>query len=84
MLPTLLVFCLAAPADEVPATVTVQPAAIEIRHHRHPFALQVLGATADGVSLDLRARAQIVSADPKIATVDENGWVRPVASGRHR
>jgi hypothetical protein len=63
------------------AQFTVSPAAIEIRHHRHPHAIQVLGATAGGYSLDLRNEAKFTSADARIATVDETGWVRPVASG---
>jgi hypothetical protein len=73
-------------AAETPApssgTITVSPAALEFRHHRQPHALQVLAATADGYSLDLRAQAKFTSADPKIATVDDQGWVRPVANGR--
>src|SRR4051794_12282684 len=69
-----------ARADQ-PAAVTVLPAAIDIRHHRHPHAVQVLGTTADGFSLDLRGAATFTSADPKVATVDGLGWVRPVATG---
>jgi hypothetical protein len=64
--------------------VTVHPAALELRHHRHLHSLQVLGSTADGFSVDLRAQAAFSSADPKIATVDAAGWVRPVASGETR
>ncbi len=72
-----------APAP-VPASITVQPAALDIRHHRHPHSLQVLGTTADGYSLDLRSQARFTSADPRVATVDERGWVRPVTSGQTR
>ncbi|MDB5306294.1 MAG: hypothetical protein JWO38_496 [Gemmataceae bacterium] len=71
----------AVAADPPPASVAVSPAAIEIRHHRHPHAIQVLGATADGFSLDLRAETRFTAADPKVATVDERGWVRPVGTG---
>ena len=71
-------------ADPVPAAVAVSPAAIDIRHHRHPHAIQLLGTTADGYTLDLRPAATFASADPKVATVDEAGWVRPVASGATR
>jgi hypothetical protein len=77
------VHCLSA--DEpipVPASVSVHPAAIELRHHRQPHSLQVLGASADGFSLDLRPQAKFASADPKIATVDDKGWVRPIANGQ--
>ncbi len=66
----------------VPGSITVQPGAIEIKHQRHPHALQVLGASADGFALDLRTQAKYASADPKIASVDAEGWVRPVANGR--
>lgn len=66
----------------VPASVTVQPAAIEIKHHRHTHALQVLGASADGFSLDLRTQAKYTSADAKIAAVDASGWVQPIANGQ--
>src|SRR4029079_16700098 len=66
----------------VPASISVQPSAIEIKHHRHAHTLQVLGATADGFSLDLRTQAKYASADPKIATVDAEGWVRPSANGQ--
>ncbi|MBI3822372.1 MAG: DUF1553 domain-containing protein [Planctomycetes bacterium] len=66
----------------VPASIVVQPAGIEIKHQRHPHALQVLGASADGYTLDLRAQAKYASADVKVATVDANGWVRPVANGQ--
>ncbi|MBY0515080.1 MAG: DUF1553 domain-containing protein [Gemmataceae bacterium] len=63
------------------AAVTVQPAAVEIRHHRHPIAVRVLGTTPDGYSVDLRGEAKITSADPKIAAVDADGWVRPTGTG---
>jgi hypothetical protein len=73
-------------ADEiltpVPGSVTVQPTAVELRHQRQPHGLQVLGATADGYSLDLRSQSKFASADPRIAIVDEQGWIHPVASGQ--
>jgi Protein of unknown function (DUF1553)/Protein of unknown function (DUF1549) len=61
--------------------VVVNPAALDLRHYRQPHALQVFGTSADGYSLDLRSQAKFTSADPKIATVDDQGWVRPIASG---
>jgi hypothetical protein len=61
--------------------VTVQPTALELRHPRHPHSLQVLGTTSDGYSLDLRPQSRFSSADPKVAVIDERGWVRPVATG---
>src|SRR5439155_9248578 len=62
--------------------VTGQPASLQLRNPRQPQSLQVLGATADGYTLDLRSQARFSSANPQIATVDERGWVRPVASGQ--
>jgi hypothetical protein len=70
--------------DDVPAVagqVTVHPTTLDLRHSRQPKTLQVLGTTADGFSLDLHATAKFQSADPKIAKVDERGWVQPVANG---
>ena len=49
----------AAAADDpapLPASITVHPAAIDLRHQRQPHSLQVLGAIADGYTLDLRRR----------------------------
>src|ERR1019366_890046 len=66
----------------VSGSVIVQPAVIELKHQRQPHALQVLGTSADGYALDLRTQAKYASADPKIAVVDAEGWVRPVANGQ--
>jgi hypothetical protein len=69
--------------DAVPAgPITIHPPAVELRHPRQPQSLQVLGMSADGFSLDLSSAAKFTSADPNIAAVDEQGWVRPVASGQ--
>jgi hypothetical protein len=77
----LLLLAALLPAPALAADpVTVSPAAIEIKHQRHPHAIQVLGTTADGYSVDLGDAATFTVADPKVATV-EGGWVKPVASG---
>ena len=68
--------------EAVPGSIAVQPAAIEIKHQRQPHALQVLGASADGYTLDLRSQAKYATGDPKVALVDAEGWVRPVANGQ--
>src|SRR4051794_21469256 len=73
--------CRAADDPAPVGPVTVHPTSIDIRHQRHPFALQVMGASADGYTLDLRDRAKFASADPKVAVVDERGWVRPTGTG---
>ncbi len=82
----LLTVVASARAADVPppaptGPVTVHPTTLDLRHARQPHSLQVLGATADGYSLDLRDQARFASADPRIAEVDERGWVRPVGSG---
>ncbi|MFM8274355.1 MAG: DUF1549 domain-containing protein [Gemmata sp.] len=61
-------------------SVSVSPAAIDIRHHRHPHAIQVLGVGADGYSADLRGAATFASDRPNVATV-EKGVVTPVGAG---
>lgn len=74
----------AVAADELSApsgVVTVHPASIELRHARQPQSLQVLGTSAEGYALDLRSQAQLTIADPKIASLDERGWLKPLANG---
>jgi hypothetical protein len=74
--------CAAADPSLSPADpIIISPASLDLRRHRQPHALQVLATTADGYSLDLRSQAKFTSADPKIATVDDQGWVRPIATG---
>ena len=60
---------LAAEPPSVLAAVDVSPASVEIRQHRQPYALQVLGTSSDGFSVDLRSDAKFASADPKIAMI---------------
>jgi hypothetical protein len=72
----------AEPPVDIAGSITVHPPAVELRHPRQPQSLQVMGTTADGYSLDLRSQTRFSSANPKVATVDEQGWVRPVASGQ--
>jgi hypothetical protein len=67
----------AAPAG----TFIVSPTAFELRQQRQPHSLQVLGSSAEGYTVDLRAQAKFSSADAKIAAVDDRGWVRPIANG---
>ncbi|MFN0054767.1 MAG: DUF1553 domain-containing protein [Planctomycetales bacterium] len=62
-------------------SVSVHPASITLRHPRRPQSVQVLAASDDGYALDLRRAARWTSVDPQVATVDDQGWVRPVSSG---
>src|SRR5688572_12877887 len=78
----LVMVALAAPGRAADAPVHVHPTSLELRQHRQPHAIQVLGTTPDGFSLDLRSQARFTSADPNVAAVDENGWVRPVGAGQ--
>src|SRR5262245_52995286 len=71
-----------AHAQALPNSIFVKPTAIEIRNHRQPHSVQVLGNSADGYSLDMRSQAKFTSADPKVALIDADGWVRPVANGQ--
>ncbi|QDU30886.1 Bacterial Ig-like domain (group 2) [Anatilimnocola aggregata] len=85
VLTTLL--CLTAPllaAGQSPklATVRVVPEQIKLLDVRRPHSLLVLGTTDDGYTLDLGSQAKFSSADEKIARVDAQGWVHPVASGK--
>jgi len=75
--------CLAA-EPAAPVSVEVSPSAVEFRHQRHLQSIQVFGMSADGFSVDLRAQAQVTSADPKIVAVDEQGRLKPVANGQTR
>jgi len=72
------------PAPAPIGPVTVHPATLALRHPRQPHSLQVLGASAEGTTLDLRQQARFTSADPRVAAVDERGWVRPVGNGETR
>ncbi len=50
-------------------------------HHRDWQSLTVSGRTADGFALDLTPQATFHSGDETVAVV-ENGWVRPIKSGK--
>src|SRR5690242_3486289 len=72
------------PAPKSAAPIRVFPATLDLRHARQPHSLQVLGTTADGYNLDLSGIANFASADPRVATVDQRGWVQPVGNGETR
>lgn len=52
-----------------------------LTHVRQPGSLQVLGASADGYTLDLSGSSKFASDAPAIARVDEKGWVYPISNG---
>jgi len=64
-----------------PAEVAVFPMSLEIHHPRHPHAIQVFAVTAEGFSQDLRDNATITIANPAIASLDDHGWIQPLANG---
>jgi hypothetical protein len=66
----------------LPESIAVHPATLDLRHPRQPHSLQVLASTGDGFTLDVRHQARFASADPRIATVNDQGWVRPIANGQ--
>jgi hypothetical protein len=72
------------PAPKPAGPIQVYPATLDLRHQRQPHSLQVLGTTADGYNLDLTEKARFVSGDPRVATVDQRGWVHPVGTGETR
>src|SRR4051812_1848803 len=69
-------------AEPVVGALRLEPAAVNLTTPRHSHSILVSGNTAAGLSLDLTASASFISADSKIATVDANGWIKPVASGK--
>lgn len=62
--------------------IAVSPPLLELKHPRQPHSLALLGMTADGYTLQTMPR--FASAHPQIATVDDRGWVHPVANGQTR
>ncbi len=60
----------------------VKPETLEIHHPRQPHSLQVFRVNSEGFSVDLRHQAKYKSADTKVATVDESGWITPVGNGQ--
>src|SRR5665213_2371711 len=81
----IMLFCILAPVAVTraePGDLRVEPTAIVLNHPRRPFSLVVNTTTADGLTIDLSRKATYESADVKIATVDANGWMKPVANGK--
>lgn len=68
-------------AADLSGPVQVVPAELKLTQQRHEHSLVVSGRTADGFAVDLSLQATMTSADPTIAVV-ENGWVKPLKSGR--
>jgi len=60
--------------------IAVSPPSLELKHPRQPHSLALLGVTADGYTL--RTMPRFSSANPQIASVDDRGWVHPVANGQ--
>ncbi|MBX9680735.1 MAG: DUF1553 domain-containing protein [Gemmataceae bacterium] len=76
-----LIACLLLAHSAFGQAIQVSPASIEMRHPRHQHSLQVMAATPDGFTLDLRGDAKFASANAKVATVDGQGTITPVADG---
>ncbi|WP_020475457.1 DUF1549 and DUF1553 domain-containing protein [Zavarzinella formosa] len=66
----------------IPVSVEVFPKTVELRQYRQPYAIRVMGKSADGYGIDLAAKAKLTVGDPKIASVDDRGWVHPLANGQ--
>jgi hypothetical protein len=69
-------------ATAEPGDLRVEPRGIVLTHPRRPFSLVVNTTTADGLTVDLSRKAAYESADVTIATVDADGWIKPVAGGK--
>lgn len=72
-------------AVEAPKSALVKlstyPARIELNEPRDEQRIGIVGAYADGRTWDLSRSAKVVSANPKIASVDDSGIVRPIGDG---
>ncbi|MBI3698505.1 MAG: Ig-like domain-containing protein, partial [Acidobacteria bacterium] len=62
-------------------TLSVLPGDVELRGPRAYQKLVVEAAWPDGHQKDVTATVRLISADPKIATVDRDGFLRPVSDG---
>lgn len=79
---TLAVMLAGLNAGPTLVTIRVHPTTIDLTHHRDPRSVQVMGIDAEGYTIDLRTEAKYTVADPKIATIGTDGWVKPVTSGK--
>jgi hypothetical protein len=77
----LILLCSTARADAPIVEVIADPTAIRLVGPTARYGLLVHGKTADGRLIDLTRSARFRSVDPKIATVNDGGTVRPVADG---
>jgi hypothetical protein len=62
--------------------VRVEPTEVVLNHAGRHFSLIVNTTTPEGLTIDLTLKAKYKSADATVATVDEKGWIHPVADGK--
>ncbi|MEK6235239.1 MAG: hypothetical protein N2C14_11030, partial [Planctomycetales bacterium] len=62
--------------------LTVRPESMTLTHRRNPHSILVSTTDEHGRLIDLTGQATFKIADEKIARVDLQGWVRPIASGK--
>lgn len=79
---TLLGLCSTAIAQEKPASLVVDPVAVQLRGPQSLHSLLVTGKNADGALVDLTRNARYRSARPGIATVSAQGVIRGIADGK--
>ncbi|MBI3667730.1 MAG: DUF1549 domain-containing protein, partial [Acidobacteria bacterium] len=78
-----LIFCgsLAAQGSENPTGLALLPGDVDLRGPRSYQRIVVEATYPDGHQKDVTTSARLVSADPKIASIDRDAYLRPVADG---
>src|SRR4051812_34096062 len=88
VLATFALLFVAAPqlagAADVVGEVRVEPMRAVLVHPHRPQSLVVTTTTADGLTADLSRKAAYATEDAKVATVDAEGWIKPMADGKTR
>ncbi|HZZ78554.1 MAG TPA: DUF1553 domain-containing protein [Gemmataceae bacterium] len=74
-------FAKAEPPKAALTKLAVHPAKIELTGPRDEQRIGIVGEYADGRTWELTPTAKYKSANPRIADVDANGIVRPIADG---
>ncbi len=73
---------LAADADVPPGQLQVHPDKLQLTGRLERAQIVVTRTATDGIAADLTRQATYTVADPKVAQVDSQGLVRPLANGQ--
>lgn len=63
------------------ASISVEPASLQLMDSRDAQTIIVTGKTADGLGVDLSPKAKITSSSP-IVRIDSEGYIHPLKSGK--